>query len=148
MHQGLRAPGTARHLWERHDPVPTGLAGRIELALTLDALEAEVARLTQADLAPSGPRAGDPEAMRTVTFSSETLDTMVTLTDGPDQTVRVDGWIAPGSAMRVEVLLESSRLEVESDEDGRFVCESVPKGLAKFALHPGGRTVLSPTMEL
>ena len=62
--------------------------------------------------------------------------------------MRVDGWIAPGSAVRVEVLLESSRLEVESDEDGRFVCQSVPKGLAKFALHPGGRTVLSPTMEL
>ena len=62
--------------------------------------------------------------------------------------MRVDGWIAPGSAMRVEVLLESSRLEVGSEEDGRFVCESVPKGLAWFVLHPGGRTVLSPTVEL
>lgn len=41
-----------------------------------------------------------------------------------------------------------TRLEARSDEDGRFVLESVPKGLARFALHPGGRTVLSPTIEL
>jgi len=135
-------------LWAQHDPVPPGLAGRIEFALTLDALETEVATLTQPDLAASGSRSGDTEAVRTVTFTSETLDTMVTLTDAPDGTVRVDGWIAPGSALRVEVLLESARLEVESDDDGRFVLESVPKGLAKFALHPVGRTVLSPTIEL
>ena len=135
-------------LWRRHDPVPAGLTGRLEFALTLDALETEVATLTQVDLAASGSRGGDTEAVRTVTFTSETLDTMVTLTDAPDGTVRVDGWIAPGSAMRVEVLLDGSTLEVEADEDGRFVLESVPKGLARFALHPGSRTVLSPTIEL
>ena len=137
-----------RALWDDHDPVPAGLADRIEFTLTLDALETEVATLTQTDLAPSGSRAGDTEAVRTVTFTSETLDTMVTLTDAPDGTVRVDGWIAPAAAMRVEVLMEGSRLEVEADEDGRFVLESVPKGLAKFALHPAGRTVLSPTIEI
>jgi hypothetical protein len=124
-------------VWEQHDPVPEGLAARIEFALTLDALETEVATLTQLDLAASGSRAGDTEAVRTIT-----------LTDAPDGTVRVDGWIAPSAAMRVEVLLAGSTLEVESDDDGRFVLESVPKGLAKLALHPGARTVLSPTIEL
>lgn len=137
-----------RRLWETHDPVPDGLVDRVEFALTLDALETEVATLTQLDLTTTGSRAGDTEAVRTVTFTSETLDTMVTLTDAPDGTVRVDGWIAPGAAMRVEVLLAGTTLEVEADEDGRFVLESVPKGLAKFVLHPGGRTVLSPTIEL
>ena len=137
-----------RAVWDRHDPVPTSLAERIEFALTLDALETEVATLTQVDLASTGSRAGETEAVRTVTFTSETLDTMVTLTDAPDGTVRVDGWIAPAAAMRVEVLVAGSTLEVEADDDGRFVLESVPKGLAKFALHPGGRTVLSPTIEL
>ena len=140
--------GRLSALWERHDPVPAGLAGRIEFALTLDALETEVATLMQVDHAPTGSRATDTEAVRTVTFTSETLDTMVTLTEGPDGTVRVDGWIAPAASMRVEVLLEGSRLEVDADDDGRFVLESVPKGLAKFALHPVGRTVLSPTIEL
>lgn len=137
-----------RALWEARDPVPEGLAGRIEFALTLDALETEVATLTQVDLATAGSRAGETENVRTVTFSTETLDAMVTLTDAPDGTVRVDGWIAPGAAMRVELVVAGSTLVVDADEDGRFVLESVPKGLAKFALHPGGRTVLSPTIEL
>jgi hypothetical protein len=137
-----------RALWDAYDPVPAGLADRIEFALTLDALETEVATLTQLDLATTGSRAGDTEAVRTVTFTSDTLDTMVTLTDTPDGTVRVDGWIAPAAAMRVEVLIEGSTLEVDADDDGRFVLESVPRGLAKFALHPAGRTVLSPTIEL
>ena len=135
-------------LWAGHDPVPPGLADRLEFALTLDALETEVATFLRVDLAATGTRAGDTEAVRTITFTSETLDTMVTLTDAPDGTVRVDGWIAPGAAMLVELLLDGSRLEVRSDEDGRFVLESVPKGLAKFALHPDGRTVLSPAIEL
>jgi hypothetical protein len=135
-------------LWDQRDPVPAGLAGRLEFRLTLDALETEVATLMLLDPATSGSRAGDTETVRTVTFTSETLDTMVTLTDAPDGTVRVDGWIAPGAVLRVELLLEGFRLEVESDDDGRFVLESVPKGLARFALHPPGRTVLSPAMEL
>ena len=137
-----------RALWEARDPVPEGLAGRIEFALTLDALETEVATLTQVDLAKAGSRAGETETVRTVTFSTETLDAMVTLTDAPDGTVRVDGWIAPGAPMRVELVVAGSTLTVDADEDGRFVLEAVPKGLAKFALHPGGRTVLSPTIEL
>jgi hypothetical protein len=137
-----------RALFEARDPVPEGLAGRIEFALTLDALETEVATLTQVDLATAGSRAGETETVRTVTFSTETLDAMVTLTQSPDGTVRVDGWIAPASAMRVELVVAGSTLEVDSDEDGRFVLESVPRGLAKFALHPGGRTVVSPTIEL
>ncbi|SER20166.1 hypothetical protein [Microlunatus flavus] len=137
-----------RVLWEARDPVPEGLAARIEFALTLDALETEVATLTQVDLATAGSRAGETETVRTVTFSTETLDAMVTLTDAPDGTVRVDGWIAPGAAMRVELVVAGSTLSVDADEDGRFVLEAVPKGLAKFALHPGGRTVLSPTIEL
>ncbi|GAA3571975.1 hypothetical protein GCM10022197_30770 [Microlunatus spumicola] len=135
-------------LWAQHDPVPDGLAERLEFALTLDALETEVATLTQPDLAPSGSRAGETESVRTVTFSTETIDVMVTLTDAPDGTVRVDGWIAPAASLRVEVLREDGSLEVTSDEDGRFVVESVPRGLARFALHPPGRTVLSPTIEL
>ncbi|HEY0240417.1 MAG TPA: hypothetical protein VGC37_17435, partial [Friedmanniella sp.] len=105
-------------LWSRHDAVPAGLVDRVEFALTLDALETEVATLTRLDLAASGSRAGQTEAVRTVTFTSETLDTMVTLTDAPDGTVRVDGWIAPGAAMRVEVLIAGTTLEVESDADG------------------------------
>lgn len=141
-----------RASWEEHDPVPDGLVERIQFELTLDALHAEVATLTQLDLATSGARGADTEAVRTVTFTSESLVTMVTLTHQPDGSVRVDGWAAPeqesGDQLRVEVLLAGSSLETYADVDGRFVFESVPTGMAKFALHLGQHTVLSPTLEL
>ena len=136
------------HLSE-HDPVPDGLVDRVQFALTLDALHAEVATLTSLDLAGAGARAAT-EAVRTITFSSESLTTMVTVTAGDPGSVRVDGWATPGAGLRVELLHAAGTLETEADGDGRFVFARVPTGLAKFALHLPGRstTVLSPAVEL
>lgn len=141
-----------RTYYEGHDPVPVGLVERIRFEITLDALEAEVATLTQLDLSAAGARSAPTEDVRTITFTSESLTTMVTLTPQSDGTVRVDGWAAPGGGLRVEVLLTSGPRETYADEDGRFVFEGLPTGLAKFALHVGvgdqTSTVLSPTLEL
>jgi hypothetical protein len=136
---------------DEHDPVPDGLVERIQFALTLDALHAEVATLTQLDLADAGARSAT-ETVRTITFSSESLTTMVTLTPLESARVRIDGWASPGAGVRVELLLPEGPVETTADDDGRFVFDSVPTGLAKFALHlPGDqptRTVLSPAVEL
>ena len=133
------------------DPVPAGLVERIQFELTLDALEAEVATLTQLDLASAGAR-GVTEEVRTITFTSDSLTTMVTITPQDEGTVRVDGWATPGPGLKIEVLLIDGPRETYADEDGRFVFEAVPSGLAKFALYvPRGQdvsTVLSPTIEL
>ena len=145
-----------RDYYEQHDPVPPGLVERVQFEITLDALEAEVATLTQLDLSLAGARSTPTEEVRTITFTSDSLTTMVTLTFQPDDTVRVDGWATPGAGMRVEVLLTGWARETRADEDGRFVFEGLPKGLAKFALHSeatgpdaaGATTVLSPTLEL
>lgn len=136
------------HLDEQ-DPVPDGLVERIEFGLTLDALHAEVATLITLDLAAAGVRA-TTEAVRTITFSSESLTTMVTVTARDAASVRVDGWAAPGAGLRVELLHAEGAVETRADDDGRFVFEQVPRGLAKFALHlpDGTRTVLSPAVEL
>jgi hypothetical protein len=163
--------------------VPDGLVERIQFELTLDALNAEVATLMQMDMAAAGVRSAPTEAVRTITFTSESLTTMVTLTPQPDGTVRVDGWTAtpggsggvvppgvstvpggrggivppgvstaPGAGIRVELLLPDGPRETHADDDGRFVFEDVPSGLAKFVVHvPRGEefsTVLSPTIEL
>ncbi|WP_375423762.1 hypothetical protein [uncultured Friedmanniella sp.] len=142
-----------RALYDERDPVPDGLAARIEFRLTLDALEAEVATLTQIDLAAAGARTAT-EAVRTVTFTSESLTTMVTITPQDGGTVRVDGWAAPGAGVRVELLpVDAARQETTADEDGRFVFARVPSGLAKFALYVATAdgttaTVVSPTVEL
>ena len=141
-----------RESFDERDPVPDGLVERIQFELTLDALNAEVATLTRMDLATTEVRSAQTEAVRTITFTSESLTTMVTLTPQPDGTVRVDGWASPGADIRVEVLLADGPRETHADSDGRFVFEDLPSGLAKFALHvPRGAevaTVLSPTIEL
>jgi hypothetical protein len=138
--------------FDEWDPVPDGLAERIQFHITLDALNTEVATLTSLDLAASGTRSTTTEAVRTITFTSDSLTTMVTLTPLADGTVRVDGWAAPGAGLRVELLLADGPRDKYADDDGRFVFESVPSGLAKFALYvprgSGFSTVLSPAIEL
>ncbi|HEY5820615.1 MAG TPA: hypothetical protein VIT20_01475 [Propionibacteriaceae bacterium] len=133
------------------DPVPVGLVERLQFEITLDALNTELATLTQLDLSGAGAR-GSTEEARTITFTSDSLTTMVTLTPLGTDTVRVDGWAVPGADIRIEILLASATRETTADEDGRFVFDEVPTGLAKFALYvPRGdefATVLSPTIEL
>ena len=46
-----------RAFYDENDPVPDGLVERIQFEITLDALHAEVATLTQLDLAAPGPAA-------------------------------------------------------------------------------------------
>lgn len=146
-------------IYAEADPVPDGLVERIQFELTLDALHAEVATLTQLDLASSGARSaagasdGSTEAVRTITFTAEAVTTMVTITHQTDSSVRVDGWAVPGSGLTVEVLLAGETRRTVTDEDGRFVVEGLPAGLAKFALHTTNddgspATVVSPTIEL
>ena len=140
-----------RAYYEERDPVPDGLVERIQFELTLDALQAEVATLTQLDLASAGARSSGTESVRTVTFTSESMTTMVTITPDGEGSVRIDGWAAPGAGIRVEIRLTDGMRETYADDDGRFVFEQVPTGLAKFALHPAddeASTVVSPTMEL
>ena len=77
-----------RAYYDEHDPVPDGLVERIKFELTLDALQAEVATLTQLDLAGAGTRSAAMESVRTITFTSESMTTMVTITpDGESTTV-------------------------------------------------------------
>ena len=140
-----------RAYYDEHDPMPDGLVERIQFELTLDALHAEVATLTQLDLATAGARSTGTESVRTITFTSESMTTMVTLTPDGEGSVRVDGWAAPGAGIRVEILLADGVRETYADADGRFVFGQVPTGLAKFALHPAdgeSTTVVSPTIEL
>ena len=45
-----------RAYYDERDPVPDGLADRIQFHVTLDALHTEVATLTQLDMAAAGTR--------------------------------------------------------------------------------------------
>lgn len=143
--------GAVRELYDRIDPVPAMLGDRVKFALTVHGLEAEIADLQRLPAEGAGVRSIDYARAQTVTFTTDNLTAMVTITPLDADTVRVDGWVTGG---RVEVeLRERSRSSmIDTDEDGRFVFEPVPRGLAQFVLRPRGgphtRAVITPTIEL
>jgi hypothetical protein len=66
-------------------------------------------------------------------------------------TVRLDGWLAPPAAHRVELRTEAGCLETSADADGRFAVADVPHGLAQLVVHPaagGTRSVVTPSVVL
>ena len=145
-----RVLGQLATLYEAIDPVPTDLVERLQFSITLDALNAELAELQQLDNLAS--RAEATDEAKTLTFTTDTLTTMVTISaDGPDR-VRIDGWCAPGAGMVVELRQMSSTLRTQADEDGRFVFSDVEHGLTRFVVRePGEGTrspVVTPAVEL
>lgn len=147
------------HDWfTEHDPLPDNLIDKIKFELTLEALRTEVAQLVQMETVDSGVRTAATESVRTITFTSESLTTMVTITPQADSTVRVDGWATPGAGLTVRALQADAITETVADDDGRFALEHLKAGLTKFELSvprgeerfplDGGVTVTSPTIEL
>jgi hypothetical protein len=141
-----------RGAWAQADPAPADLAERVLFTLQLENLEFELLRL-QDVLEPVGARGH--ETARTVTFGSDSLTVMVTMS-GPGQPPRrVDGWIAPAAALRVELRTTRGTQETTADDDGRFAFTEVPAGMIQLVLHPTTgadislvRPVVTPAVQL
>ena len=139
------------HTYSLADPVPEGLVDRLKFAITLDALHAEIAELVRVtDLA--GARGGPAAEVQTVTFTSQSVTIMITVTPLTGDTARIDGWAADGAGMAIDLRAASGRFRVVADEDGRFVFEEVPRGMAQFVAHPREGvdlpTVVTPSLEI
>lgn len=138
--QELMATGDAalldqlQAMWEHADPVPAGLVERVTFAIGLDNLDVEMMRLTEEVLVPAGARGA--EHVRTITFGGESVTVMVTVSQEGQDVFRLDGWLAPSAALSIELRRADGSLTTASDEDGRFVFEDVPPGLAQLVLHP------------
>ena len=150
----LQALDVLREIYEVGDPVPPSLLDRVKFAITLDDLEAEVARL-QREAVPefAAARSEDLLKAQTVTFTSEALTTMVTITPLANGRVRLDGWASPGGGLDVELRVGDTTHHTVADEDGRFVFEDVGCGLAQFVLRPRSdgepeNRVITPAIEL
>ena len=138
-------------LYDALDPVPAGLVDRVKFGLTLEALHAAIADLQRSgDLV--GVRSEATGDVQSVTFTSATLTTMITVTPTSADRVRIDGWIAPGGGVAVELRGVDGSRQTTADADGRFVFEDVAKGLAQFVLRPpgdgAGRPVVTPSIEI
>jgi hypothetical protein len=148
----VRLLGEVAVVYDAADPVPPGLVERLRFAVTLDALEAEIAQLERLDLSIAGARADEATEVQTVTFTSASLTTMITIADTGAEHVRIDGWAAPGAGVSVELRTSDGVQSTVADADGRFVFERVARGLAQFVLRPpDGDTrpaVVTPSMEL
>jgi hypothetical protein len=66
--------------------------------------------------------------------------------------VRIDGWVAPGGGVSVELRIVDHSLHTVADADGRFVFEDVPRGMAQFVLRPPSgvsqKPVVTPSIEI
>jgi hypothetical protein len=134
------------------DPPPADLDDRVRFAVALDSVDVEVARLSAQTLVGSGARGS--ERTRTITFDADSRTVMITIVDRPDGQVRLDGWLAPAAALRVELRFpEPAPARVlTTDESGRFVFDGVPHGLAQVLVHPpegtGAPCVVTPSLAL
>ncbi|MGI8667594.1 MAG: carboxypeptidase-like regulatory domain-containing protein [Jatrophihabitans sp.] len=139
-------------LYETIDPVPEDLVDRLSFAMTLNALHVEIAQLQLVSDSALAARGGEQtSAVKTLTFSSDSLSTMVTISAaGPDR-VRIDGWAAPGADVLVELHQGQAVREQAADSDGRFVFDEVPHGLTRFVIRAPGTDrapVVTPAVEI
>ena len=141
-----------RSMWEAADPVPDDLADRVLFGLQLEDLEFEVLRL-EAMLQPAGARGH--ESAKTVTFTSDSLSVMVTVSEAASGLRRLDGYIVPAAALRVELRAAHGCQHTDADHTGRFAFPAAPNGLLQLVFHPTdgaavelARPVVTPAIQL
>jgi len=135
------------------DPMPADLPERIRFRLALRDLEIEVARLADEQEVLAGIRGA--EQSRTITFDSDSLTIMIRIDANRDETVRVDGWLAPPQRREIDMKTTAESLSVSSDGQGRFAFARVPRGMAQLVVRPAeqgpdgaGRSVVTPALIL
>ncbi len=122
--------------------MPFDLVERIDFALAVAELEADIAELTRGELV--GVRSEETDS---VTFTSGSLSLMVTTVRSAHH-VRIDGWVtSPGA--EVDVVGEGVTRTVTADATGRFSLDEIPRGRAHFVVRREGyRPVITPSMEI
>ena len=147
----LRALATLRSILQASDPVPGGLAERAKFAMSVAALEAEIAEITTTTAELAGVRSTDYDRAGTITFSSEQLSAMITieLVDGTD--ARLSGWVTTGPT-HIELRERSRTQETTTDDAGRFTFTAVQRGLVHLVMRrlddPESRPVITPAIEI
>lgn len=139
-----------RHLHDVLDPAPADLVDRVKFAMSVAALEAEVADIVSSATLET-VRGTDYDRADTVTFASDGLSVMVSIEHGPSTRADIVGWVSEGD---VEVeLRERGRVRTTLvDEEGRFSFTAVERGLVNFVIRRRGNSeaapIITPAIEL
>jgi hypothetical protein len=140
-------------LYEQVDPVPPDLVDRIRFSLALDEMFSEVARITRLPADAMAVRSEPTAEVRTetLTFSTDELTVMVSVSRGGRTGLRIDGWVAPAAVTAVQLRLQDETRELVTDESGRFVLEGLPEGFAQMTFRSSEEergSVVTPVFEL
>lgn len=134
-------------MFDAIDPPRDDLADEILFAMSLAALDAELASLEDASV--PALRTDSARPTDTVTFTSSALQLMVSATHLADG-LRIDAWIT-GGGLRVDLISGATSHPATSDANGRIVWQGIPPGPLRFLMHPNdeeSRPVLTPVIEL
>jgi hypothetical protein len=126
--------GRIRKLYRATDPVPPELFVRVRFAMDLDDIDREFARVCEDMMVSSAVRG--PEHARTITFECDSLTVAITVTSNAANRIRLDGWLAPPAALRVELRSADVRLQTMADDGGRFSFADLARGEIELAVLP------------
>jgi hypothetical protein len=139
-----------RHLHEVGDPPPADLVDRVKFAMTVAALEAEVAEIVSSATLET-VRGTDYDRADTVTFASDGLSVMVNIEHGATTRADIIGWVSE-TDVEVELRERGRTRTAVVDEDGRFSFTGVERGLVNFVLRRRGDVaappIITPAIEL
>jgi hypothetical protein len=139
-----------RHLHQVVDPVPADLVDRVKFAMSVAALEAEVAEIVSSATLET-VRGTDYDRADTVTFASEGLSVMITIEHGLSARADIAGWVSEG-AVEVELRERGRTRTTVVDDEGRFAFQAVERGLVNFVLRRRGDSqappIITPAIEL
>jgi hypothetical protein len=102
--------------------------------MDLDSIDREFAMVCE-DLQVSSAVRG-PEHARTITFECDSLTVAITVTPTATDRIRLDGWLAPPAALRVELRAADLQLQTMADEGGRFAFDDLARGEIQLAVLP------------
>lgn len=129
------------------DPLPDGVLERLEFAVSLELLNAELATLTEDGLVTT--RSDASVSTDTITFTASSTSLMIVLTPRGER-VRIDGWVT-GGGVTVTLHSGSEQHVAVSDATGRLVWPEVAHGAIRFLVEPNrpdGRPVVTPSIEV
>lgn len=129
-------------MWREADPPPPGLADRLIAVLSLQDLDGEYELLTLVERTRQllGTR-GEGDAL-TIAFAARGHSLMMRVSPLAEGRRRVDGWVGPPQAVRVQLFgaKGGDPLECTADQSGRFEMANVLSGPVRLLVTGWNRT--------